>query len=105
MNKVYKKIIIYCPTDNTISHLKIIPYDDAIDERASDAIFHEIWKKVNKSREIVVGVTIGGDFFQLSPTQYGSYIKESWNSMQLIDRPRLLCCIAKYHEEHKIPFD
>ena len=105
MNKVYKKIVIYCPTDNTISHLEPIPYDVAIDEKASDAIFYKVWEKVNRSREIVVGVTIGGDFYQLSPAQYGTYIKESWNSMQLINRPRLLCCIAKYHETHKIPFD
>ena len=105
MNKVYKKLVVYCPTDNSISWLEKVPYVVAIDEMASDDVFYHVWDLVNRSREIVVGVTLGGDFYQLSPAQYGTYIKESWSSMELIDRPKLLCAIAQYQESHKMSFD
>ena len=105
MNKVYSKLVIYCPTDNKISWLERIPYDTAVNEKASDEVFFATWELVNRSREILVGVTLGGDFYQLSPAGYGTYIKESWKSMQMIDRPKLLCAIAEYQKSHKIPFD
>ena len=105
MNKVYKKLVVYSPTDCKISWIEKVPYDTAIDEKASDAVFYHVWDLVNRSREIVVGVTIGGDFYQLSPAGYGTYIKESYSSMELIDRSKLLCAIARYHETHKMSFD
>lgn len=105
MNKVYKKIVVYCPTSNTISHLVLVPYSIAVDEKDSDELFYAVWQGVDRRREIVIGITIGGNFYQLSPTQYGTYIKESWNAMKLIDKSRLLCCIAQYQIDNKIPFD
>lgn len=105
MNKVYRKFVVYCPTSDTISLLKKIPYETAIDEKASDEAFYDVWEQVNRSREIVVGVTLGGDFYQLSPAAYGTYVKESWNSMRYINRPRLLCAIARYQTQHHIEFD
>ena len=105
MNKVYKKLVVYNPISGQISWIEKIPYEIAIDEKASDEVFYHVWDLVNRSREIVVGVTLGGDFYQLSPAGYGTYIKESWNSMELVDRPKLLCAIARHQESHRMSFD
>ena len=105
MNKVYKKLVIYCPTEDKISWLEKVPYETAVDEKASDEVFFHVWDLVNRSREILVGVTLGGECYQLSPAGYGTYIKESWKSMQMVDKPRLLCAIASYQKSHKIAFD
>lgn len=100
MNKVYKKLVVYCPTDNSVSWVERLPYEVAVDESASNDAFFHVWELVNRSREIVVGITLGGDCYQLSPASYGTYIKESWSSMRLINRPRMLCAISKYQEAH-----
>lgn len=105
MNKVYKELVVYSPTDCKISWIEKVPYETAIEEKASDEVFYHVWELVNRSREIVVGVTIGGDFYQLSPAGYGTYIKESWNSMELVNKPKLLCAIAHYKESHRMSFD
>lgn len=105
MNKVYRKIVAYNPSTNTVSCLKMLPYEMAIDDKASDEAFFEVYMQTDKVAEMVVGVSIGGDIYQLSPASYGTYIKENSSTMGFINKSKFLVAVASYHKKNNIPFD
>lgn len=75
-------------------------------ERFSDEAFYRILALANRTTDIIIGKTIGGNFFQLSPTAYGSYIKEDAVSIRkYINIGKLLVAIADYQKKKNIPFD
>lgn len=105
MNKVYKKIVAYNPTVNTVSCLKKLDIDQAMDDKASDEAFFEVYMQTDKVAEMVIGISVGGDMYQLSPASYGTYIKENSTTMAFVNKNKLLVAIADYHKKHHIPFD
>lgn len=105
MNKVYRKIVAYNPATNKVSCLKMLPYEVAIDDKASDEAFFEVYMQTDKVSEMVVGVSIGGDIYQLSPASYGTYIKENSSTMGFINKGRFLVAVADFHKKNRIPFE
>lgn len=105
MNKVYSKIVIYRPSTNEVQYLTLVPYETAISGTASDRLFYDVYERANKAKDIIIGITLGRSMYQLSPAVYGSYIKESEKSMELLNRSRILCAIARYHAKYKIPYE
>lgn len=104
MNKVYKKIIAYNPAKNLVSRIILLTYGQAVDEKASDNAFYSVYDKMDRSHEIIVGVSICNNYYQLSPAGYGTYIKENEASMKFINKGKMLCAIAKYHKDNHLPF-
>lgn len=104
MNKVYKKIIAYNPTENVVTRIHLLTYSQATDGKASDDAFYCVYNQMDRKHEIIVGVSIYGNYYQLSPAGYGTYIKENENSMRFIDKGKMLCAIAKYHAVNHIPY-
>lgn len=104
MNKIYKKIVAYNPVNNTVSFIHLLTYEQATDGKASDDAFYDVYNRVDHRQEIIVGVSICGNYYQLSPAVYGTYIKENESSMRFINIGRMLCAITKYHEEKHLPY-
>lgn len=105
MNKIYRKMVAYDPTTNKVSYIRLLCYDEAIDKKDSDAAFYDTYNSSDHQREMIVGITIGGTCLQLSPAAYGTYINETENTMRFVNKSRFLCAVAKYHQEHNLPFD
>lgn len=105
MNKIYKKIIVYRPSTNEVQYLAKIPYEIAICGPSSDRCFYEAYNTIDKARDVIIGVTLGRDLYQLSPAAYGSYVKESEKSMELFNKCKILCAIDRFHAKHNIPYD
>ena len=106
MKKLYVKIVAYNPTEDRVTaYIKIDTERDDY-ERFSDEAFYRVLALANRTTDMIIGRTIGGNFFQLSPTAYGSYIKEDAVSVRkYINTSKLLVAIAKYQKEKNIPFD
>lgn len=106
MNKLYVKVVAYNPVTNVVTALERIDIDDDEYNRLSDEAFYRVLALANRTTDIIIGKTIGGNFYQLSPTVYGSYIKEDASSIKkFIQINKLLVAIADYHKKHNIPFD
>lgn len=106
MNKLYTLVVSYNPTENRITGFRRINIESDYYDRESDEVFFRLLALANRTTDIILGKTIGGDFFQLSPTPYGSYIKEDNTTVRrFINKSKLLCAIAKYQKEKNIPFE
>lgn len=104
MNKIYKKIVAYNPAKNVVSNIHLLTYSEATDGKASDGAFYSVYDKLDRGKEIVVGISICGNYYQLSPAAYGTYIKENENSMKFINKGKMLCAIADYHKRTRLPY-
>ena len=98
-------MVAYDPTTNKVSYVRLLCYDEAINNKESDAAFYDTYNSSDHQREMIVGITIGGTCLQLSPAAYGTYINETENTMRFVNKSRFLCAVAKYHQEHNLPFD
>lgn len=105
MNKVYKKLVAYNPTKNEVTYIRLLTYAEATNKKASDEAFYSVYHLIDKKKTIIVGITIRGNYLQLSPSAYGTYIKENESSMKFVNMGRMLCAIEKYHQEHHLEYD
>lgn len=105
MNHYYKKIVAYNPSTNIVSCLKKMEIEASMDDKVSDEAFFEVYMQTDKVSEIVIGVSLTNDIYQLSPAPYGTYIKENSTTMEFINKGKLLVAIANFHKKNNIPFD
>ena len=105
MKHNYKKIIAYDPANNTVTFYKKIPEDLIFDPKASDEAFYDVFLNVDRVTNMIIGVSLTGDMYQLSPAVYGTYIKEDSRSISFISRSKLLSAIADFQKKNNIPFD
>lgn len=106
MNKLYVKVVAYNPVEDRITVYRAVNIDSDNYDKESDEVFYRVLAMANRTTDIILGKTISGNFLQLSPTGYGSYIKEDATSVRrFINKSKLLCAIAKYQKEKNIPFD
>ena len=104
MRHSYKKIVAYNPAENTVSYLKVMTEDMIFDSKASDESFYDVFMNVDKVTNVILGISLTGDLYQLSPAAYGTYIKEDDKSVSFINKSRFLCAVADYHKKNNIPF-
>ena len=105
MNKVYRKLVAYNPTKNEVTYIRLLTYAEATNNKASDEAFYSVYHLIDKQKTIIVGITIRGNYLQLSPSAYGTYIKENESSMRFVNKGKMLCAIEKYHQEHHLEYD
>lgn len=105
MNKVYKKLVAYNPTKNEVTYIRLLTYAEATSNKASDEAFYSVYHLIDKKKTIIVGITIRGNYLQLSPSAYGTYIKENESSMRFVNKGKMLCAIEKYHQEHHLEYN
>lgn len=105
MRHSYRKIVAYNPAENIVTHCKKMNSDDIFDSKASDEAFYDVYMSVDRVTNIIIGISLTGDMYQLSPAGYGTYIKEDEKSLSFINRSKLLVAIADFQKKHNIPFD
>lgn len=105
MNKLYKTMVGYNPCKKQVTFYRHLTYDEAIDPKLSDDAFYGVFEAIDPVKEMVVGITIAGNYYQLSPANYKTYIKENSRTMEHIHKGALLTAIIKYKEEKHIPLD
>lgn len=105
MRHAYRKIVAYNPADNVISNCIKISEEVIFDSKASDEAFYDVYMSVDKVTNMIIGISLTGNMYQLSPAGYGTYVKEDEKSLSFINRPRLLVAISDYMKKHNIPFD
>lgn len=95
-------MVAYNPTGGEVTFCKLIDAESLFNYRIYAEAFWEVYMAMDKTSNIVVGVTVTGDTYQLSPAPYKKYIKEDANSMQYIDRSKFLSAVAKYQTKHNL---
>lgn len=105
MRHNYKQLVAYDPAENRVTVYKSLGEEYLFEEKKLDTAFYEVYYKTNRMNEMVLGISVSGDLYQLSPAAYGTYIKEDAPSTRFLHKGKLLCAIAKYKQEHNIPFD
>ncbi len=105
MRHAYKKIVAYNPAENTISCCIKIPEDAIFNSKASDEAFYDAYMQVDKVTNMIIGISLTGNMYQLSPAGYGTYVKEDEKSIAFINKSKLLVAISDYMKKNNIPFD
>lgn len=105
MNKLYKCIVAYNPMKNEVTWYRKVAYEEAIDHALSDAAFFEVHEVLDCSQEVILGISLMGNIYQLSLASYATYIQESAKTAQFFKKGRVLTAIATYKKKHNIPFD
>lgn len=105
MRHAYKKIVAYNPAENVVTFCKKVPEDDIFDSKASDEAFYDVYMAVDRVTNMIIGVSLTGNMYQLSPAGYGTYVKEDERSLEFINKSKLLVAISDYMKKHNIPFD
>ena len=106
MKKIYRVIVAYNPLENKITEFRRLDmYSDTYEVDSTEA-FYKVLSLVNRTSDIILGKTVTNNFYQLSPTPYGTYIKEDAASVEkFINKSKLLVAMANYQKETNIPFD
>lgn len=102
MKHCYRNIVAYNPTDNVVTACKVVSEDALFDSKASDEAFYDVFMTVDRVKDIIIGVSLTGDMYQLSPAVYGTYVKEDSRSMNLLNKSRILVAIADYKKKHRM---
>lgn len=105
MRHNYRKMLSYNPVEKRVINYIELGEEYLFASRRLDEEFYKLWGLSNHTTEAILGVSIGGDLYQLSPVEYGSYIKEDLYSAQTIHKGAVLTAIATYKKQHHIPFD
>lgn len=105
MRHNYKRILSYDPIKKEVINYRGLGEEYIFRDRWYDEVFYEIWALSNHTTEVVLGFSLNGDMYQLSPAQYGTYVKEDLYSAQTINKSSVLAAISKYKMKHNIPFD
>lgn len=105
MRHNYRQIVAYDPVDNKVTVYKALGEEYIFEGKKLDEVFYEVLAKTNRMNELVLGFSLSGDMYQLSPAGYGTYVKEDIYTAKMISRGRILTAIATYKKEHHLPFD
>lgn len=106
MKKFYRVIVAYNPLKNKITEFRRLDMYSDTYETDSTEMFYKVLGLIDRTSDIILGKTINNNFYQLSPTPYGTYIKEDASSVdKFINKSKLLVAIANYQKEKNIHFD
>lgn len=105
MRHCYKNIVAYNAADNRITACRLVPESALFDSKASDEAFYDVYMSVDRVTDMIIGITISGNMYQLSRAGYGTYVKEDEKSLGFINKSKLLVAIADYKKKNRIPFE
>ena len=106
MKKFYRVIVAYIFLENKITEFRRLDMYSDTYETDSTEMFYKVLGLIDRTSDIILGKTINNNFYRLSPTPYGTYIKEDASSVdKFINKSKLLVAIANYQKEKNIPFD
>lgn len=102
MRHSYKKMVVYDPAQREVKACKLIDADHLFNNKVYDTTFWDLYSEMDRTTCTVIGVTVTGDTYQLSPAPYKKYIKEDAASMQFIDHSDLLSAMLSYQKKHNL---
>lgn len=104
MKHSYRKIVAYNPTKNEVTAMEQIDPDRIFSQTVYAKAFHDVYDKADTSTEMVVGIGLARELYQLSPAPYSNYIKEDIETMKFIDRPKFFKAVDDFHIKNNIPY-
>ena len=105
MRHNYKRMFSYNPVEKEVTNYRPLGEAYLFREMLYEEVFWQIWALSDHGREVILGMSLNGDLYQLSPASYGSYIKEDLYSAQTIHKGAVLTAIATYKKKLNLPFD
>lgn len=102
MKHCYRNIVAYNPNDNVVTSCVKMGEETLFDSKASDEAFYDVFMTVDRVTDIIIGVSLTGDMYQLSPAAYGTYIKEDSKSMCFLNKSKILVAIADYKKKNRM---
>lgn len=105
MRHNYRQILSYDPVKKAVIEYRALGEEYIFQKRWYDEVFYEVWALSNHTTEVVLGFSLAGDMYQLSPAGYGTYVKEDIYSAQTISKGAVLRAISEYKMKHNMPFD
>lgn len=105
MRHNYGRILAYDPAENRVTVYKPLGEEYIFEDKMLDEAFYEVLAKTNRMNEVVLGFSLTGDMYQLSPAGYGTYVKEDIYSAQKINKSKVLTAISTYKEQHNLSFE
>lgn len=105
MRHNYRRMLAYNPVKKEVTQYKPLGEDFIFRDKWYDEIFFTLWNNSNHTTEVILGISLNGDLYQLSPAAYGGYVKEDIYSAQTISKGAVLAAIATYKKNHNMKFD
>lgn len=105
MRHNYGRILAYDPVEDRVTVYKPLGEEYIFADKKLNEVFYEVLAKTNRMNEVVVGFSLTGDLYQLSPAGYGTYVKEDFWTGTMFNKSKILAAIARYKTEHNLPFD
>lgn len=94
----YRAILTYNPVTNEIGECKFLGENYLFRGDLITTVYLSVRKRMDTTKEIVLGVSLLKDFYQLSERKKG-YIKEDDYTPRNIDRGRFLYALAQKAKE------
>lgn len=104
MRHNYRKMLAYDPVKKEVKIYRTFRERDIFNGQKYDEVFYEIWALSDHTTQVVLGLSLSGDMYQLSPASYGRYVKEDMYSAQTINKGSVLRAVAEYIMKNKLPF-
>lgn len=102
MRHSYKKIVAYNPVKNVVTGCALVPAEMLFRSKAVEKLFWQVYNEANMGENLIIGVGITDELYQIAPTSYDKYIKEDNTTIKHINRSKFLVACAKYQRENNL---
>lgn len=99
----YRAILSYDPVTSKIGNYKLLGSYYIFRGDLLTTVFNKIRRASDLKREIIIGITLTNDLYQLSE-QVGGYVKEDSTSLVGINRSALLRALSVQCERDKVEY-
>ena len=104
MKHSYRRIVAYNPAKNEVTAMEVIDPEMIFYTSVYTKAFHDVYDKADTTNEMIIGVGLARELYQLSPAPYSNYIKEDTDTMKFIDRSKFFRAVDVYHMKNNIPY-
>lgn len=104
MKHNYRKIVAYNPAKNEVTAMEVIDPENIFYTSVYQKAFRDVYEKADVANDMIIGIGIARELYQLSPAPYSNYIKEDVDTMKFIDRPKFFRACDVFHMKHNIPY-
>lgn len=104
MKHSYRRIVAYNPSENVVTAMEVIDPENIFYNSVYQKAFKDVYEQADVSTDMIIGVGLARELYQLSPAPYSNYIKEDTETMKFIDRSKFFRAVDVYHAKYKIPY-
>lgn len=104
MKHSYRRIVAYNPAQNIITAMEVFSPDKIFLDSVFQKGFRDVYAKADVANDMIIGVGVARELYQLSPASYSNYIKEDTDTMKFIDRNKFFRAVDVYHQKNNIPY-